>query len=107
MANTVLNFRRHYHNESSSDQYSDSDTSFHADHPRIIPGRERGDVDGASAGSSPTSGSVHSPPLMMSSNSSVNLETPVKNVSKSKSADYITCKLPAYVKKNMFLLHVT
>ncbi|WAR04659.1 DIX1A-like protein, partial [Mya arenaria] len=91
-------FRRHYNNESSSDQYSDSDTSFHADHPRYVPGRERGDVDGASAGSSPTS-HVHSPPtLMASSTSSVGADTPLttlsvmSSVSKSRSADYISCK---------------
>ncbi|XP_052803591.1 dixin-like isoform X3 [Mya arenaria] len=90
--------RRHYNNESSSDQYSDSDTSFHADHPRYVPGRERGDVDGASAGSSPTS-HVHSPPtLMASSTSSVGADTPLttlsvmSSVSKSRSADYISCK---------------
>ncbi|WAR04660.1 DIXC1-like protein [Mya arenaria] len=90
--------KRHYNNESSSDQYSDSDTSFHADHPRYVPGRERGDVDGASAGSSPTS-HVHSPPtLMASSTSSVGADTPLttlsvmSSVSKSRSADYISCK---------------
>ncbi|XP_052285903.1 dixin-like isoform X2 [Dreissena polymorpha] len=92
--------RRHYHNESSSDQYSDSDTSFHADHPRIVPGRERGDVDGASAGSSPNSSTVHSPPTMLvSSTSSMghedtmsSLEVTMSSVSKSKSADYIGYK---------------
>lgn len=87
----ILNcYRRSYYQESSSDQYSDSDTSFHADHPRIVPGRERGDVDGASAGSSPTSSSVYSPkPPMMSS-----METPKSaqtSVSKSRSADHIAC----------------
>lgn len=89
--------RRSYHQESSSDQYSDSDTSFHADHPRIIPGRERGDVDGASAGSSPISGSIHSgQATLVSSTSSLTLETPqscvTSCVSKSKSADYLAYK---------------
>lgn len=89
--------RRSYYHESSSDQYSDSDTNFHSEHPRVVPGRERGDVDGASAGSSPISGSVYSPQTtLVSSTSSVTMDTGANmvssSVSKSKSADYITCK---------------
>ncbi|KAL4228612.1 Dixin [Mactra antiquata] len=84
--------RRSYYQESSSDQYSDSDTSFHADHPRIIPGRERGDVDGASAGSSPTSSSVHSPKVPIMSSISTPKSNQNSSVSKSRSADYITYK---------------
>ena len=87
--------RRHYHQESSSDQYSDSDTSYHADHSRVVPGHERGDVDGASAGSSPTSNSVAG----LSSSMSLSASTPLSGtpaVSKSKSAEYISCKYYNY-----------
>ncbi|XP_045209608.2 dixin-like isoform X2 [Mercenaria mercenaria] len=89
--------RRSYHQESSSDQYSDSDTSFHADHPRIVPGRERGDVDGASAGSSPISSNVHTPQVtLVCSTSSVSKDTHASSgsssMSRSKSAEYSTYK---------------
>ena len=83
----VFDFRRYYHQESSSDQYSDSDQSFtQGDQSRVVPGRE---VDGASASSSPTTSAVYSPqtnvtttPMLVPSTATV----------AGKSTEQVTCK---------------
>ena len=85
----VYVFSRHYHEESSSDQYSDSDQSFTpGNQSRVVQGRE---VDGASACSSPNSSNVYSPHTNVMSTS-----TPVSSsaaVGKDKTVEHSSCKL--------------
>ena len=82
-------FRQYYQQESSSDQYSDSDQSFtHGEQSRVVQGRE---VDGASASSSPTASTVYSPQTKVVSSTPkpvLNLATAVDG----KSTEQVSCK---------------
>ena len=85
----MLDFRSYYQQESSSDQFSDSDQSFTpGDQSRVVQGRE---IDGASANSSPTASTVYSP----QSNIVSSTPKPVLNLAQgvdSKSTEQVSCK---------------
>lgn len=82
--------RSYYQQESSSDQFSDSDQSFTpGDHSRVVPGRE---IDGASANSSPTASTVYSPQSNIVSSTPKPVLNLAGGVGDSKTMEQVSCK---------------